>query len=74
MWAMTFLLLHGPVAAQVALVCRIMMMCLASRLSLHWLTVPYVHSTKHIWFHHLQWWLTLACRWCVAIDTLGVAE
>ena len=49
MWAITFLLLHGPVAAQVALVCRITMVCLASRPSLYQLTVPYDHSTKHIW-------------------------
>ena len=56
MWAITFLLLHGPVAVQVALVCRIMMVCLASRLSLHWLTVPYVHSTKHIWCMMCRHW------------------
>ena len=48
MWAITFLLLHGPVAVQVALVCRITMVCLASRPSLYQLTVPYDHSTKHI--------------------------
>ena len=54
MWAITFPLLHCPVAAQVALVCEITMVCLASRPSLHQLTVPYDHSTKHIWCMTVQ--------------------
>ena len=52
-----FLCLHGPVAVQVALVCRITMVCLALRLSLHQLTVSYVHSTK--------------CIWCMMVQMLG---
>ena len=74
MWAITFLLLHGPVAAQVALVCKITMVCLASRPSLHWLTVPYVHSTKHIQCMMVQilgWYQVTWCGCCTSCGNIA---